>query len=39
MLTDMACPRFLRYAESRHRKCPGCGVGFGQGDVKHFFFT
>ncbi|PRW61074.1 E3 ubiquitin- ligase BRE1-like 2 [Chlorella sorokiniana] len=28
-----------RNLESRHRKCPGCGVGFGQGDVKHFFFT
>ncbi len=25
--------------ESRHRKCPGCGVGFGAGDVKHFYFT
>lgn len=28
-----------RNLESRHRKCPGCGAGFGQGDVRQFFFT
>lgn len=26
-------------AESRHRKCPGCGISFGQGDVHNFYFT
>lgn len=25
--------------ETRHRKCPGCGVPFGQGDVKPVFLT
>lgn len=25
--------------ESRHRKCPGCGISFGQNDVRQFFFT
>jgi len=25
--------------EARNRKCPGCGVGFGQADVKRFFYT
>lgn len=28
-----------RNLETRHRKCPGCGAPFGQGDVKSFFFT
>ena len=25
--------------EARNRKCPGCGMGFGQADVKRFFYT
>lgn len=25
--------------DSRSRKCPGCGTGFGANDVKEFFFT
>ena len=25
--------------DSRHRKCPGCGISFGAGDVQHFYFT
>eukprot|EP00887_Chlorella_sp_A99_P005997 scaffold27.g5997.t1 len=28
-----------RNLESRHRKCPGCGISFGAGDVQHFYFT
>ncbi|GAB4815094.1 hypothetical protein N2152v2_002140 [Parachlorella kessleri] len=28
-----------RNLETRHRKCPGCGTPFGQGDVKQFFWT
>ncbi|KAL4423868.1 hypothetical protein ABPG75_001169 [Micractinium tetrahymenae] len=28
-----------RNLESRHRKCPGCGISFGQGDVHNFYFT
>lgn len=25
--------------DSRHRKCPGCGVGFGANDVKRIYFS
>lgn len=25
--------------ETRNRKCPGCGVPFGQADVKQFYYT
>ena len=25
--------------DTRHRKCPGCGVGFGAADVKQVFMT
>jgi E3 ubiquitin-protein ligase BRE1 len=25
--------------QSRHRKCPGCGLKFGENDVKSFYFT
>mmetsp|Transcript_2932 Transcript_2932/g.6418 ORF Transcript_2932/g.6418 Transcript_2932/m.6418 type:complete len:863 (+) Transcript_2932:174-2762(+) len=28
-----------RNLEARNRKCPGCGMMFGQADVKQFFFT
>uniref|UniRef100_A0A1D1ZRY0 E3 ubiquitin protein ligase n=1 Tax=Auxenochlorella protothecoides TaxID=3075 RepID=A0A1D1ZRY0_AUXPR len=36
----MFCAQCIkRNLESRHRKCPGCGTAFGQGDVAHFFFT
>mmetsp|Transcript_20506 Transcript_20506/g.56859 ORF Transcript_20506/g.56859 Transcript_20506/m.56859 type:complete len:850 (+) Transcript_20506:389-2938(+) len=28
-----------RNLDTRHRKCPGCGVGFGAQDVKNVFFT
>lgn len=28
-----------RNLETRNRKCPGCGVPFGQQDVKPFYFT
>lgn len=34
------CERCIkRNLEARNRKCPGCGTGFGQADVKQFFFT
>jgi E3 ubiquitin-protein ligase BRE1 len=36
----MFCSQCIkRNLESRHRKCPGCGTGFGQGDIRQFFFT
>ncbi|KAI3432441.1 hypothetical protein D9Q98_003994 [Chlorella vulgaris] len=36
----MFCQHCIRRnLDSRHRKCPGCGVGFGQGDVHNFYFT
>ena len=28
-----------RNLDARNRKCPGCGVPFGQADVKQFFHT
>jgi len=28
-----------RNLDTRHRKCPGCGVAFGSTDVKNCFFT
>ncbi|XP_024516712.1 E3 ubiquitin-protein ligase BRE1-like 2 isoform X1 [Selaginella moellendorffii] len=30
-------PCIQRNLEIRHRKCPGCGVGFGAGDVRHVY--
>jgi E3 ubiquitin-protein ligase BRE1 len=32
-------PCIQRNLETRNRKCPGCGVAFGQHDVKPFYFT
>ena len=32
-------PKKCACADSRHRKCPGCGVSFGAGDVHPFYFT
>ena len=28
-----------RNLDARNRKCPGCGVPFGQADVKQFYYT
>jgi E3 ubiquitin-protein ligase BRE1 len=32
-------PCIQRNLDTRHRKCPGCGVAFGSQDVKNCFFT
>lgn len=32
-----ACIR--KNLETRHRKCPGCGTGFGQGDVRSIYIA
>jgi hypothetical protein len=39
MEPETCAPSITILADSRHRKCPGCGVGFGQGDVHNFYFT